>query len=285
MKKVARRFSLALPTLAAVLVLSTPWEARAGGCKSNGTTCTTDVSCCSRKCAKPAPAPGKAKPMFGVCCATGQTLFNGQCCTPATSCSSGECGSEPNGCGGTVDCGTCDQSQCRECHLFSMATYGRCAPTCPNGECNNGLCVTTTTTTTVTTTTLGCATPCGPCGECVNGECQDVPDETQCGGPFAKCCGGVCRDTDTDEMNCGACGNRCEPPSGAQCRQGDCCQPSLGGSCDTNTPCCMGGMLQCSSISFGTCCLRDGAACTPGASDNCCGFCVSNGFGGECEPS
>src|SRR5262245_30873941 len=177
MKKLAGRFSLALLTLAVMLVLSTASEVRAGGCKSIGTTCTTDVSCCSRKCVKPAPGPGKARPMFGVCgCGPGQVVFNGACCTPRT-CVSLDCGTGSNGCGGTLNC-TCDA--CEFCEGATMTSFGECMPACAPEQCCGGTCLTTTTTptttttTSVTTTTMGCSSPCGVCAECIVGECTPI---------------------------------------------------------------------------------------------------------------
>jgi hypothetical protein len=103
---------IALLVVAAFFV-STAWNAQAGGCKPNGQQCQTSVSCCSRNCAKPTVKHGAA--LFGACCAPGARIFNGACCTPATSCPAGICGTISDGCGGTLNCGGCDATECLTC--------------------------------------------------------------------------------------------------------------------------------------------------------------------------
>jgi uncharacterized repeat protein (TIGR01451 family) len=143
------RFSLA--AVIALLVLSTAWDARANGCKPIGKVCSTPISCCSGNCAK--PISKKATALFGICCATGESVCGTSCknlssdnqncgtcgktcaanetcvnkvCTCVRNCMGKSCGDD--GCGGS--CGTCD------------------------GVCDQGTCVTTTTTTSTVTTTI-----------------------------------------------------------------------------------------------------------------------------------
>jgi len=70
--------------------------AHAGPCKPNNQACATSQSCCSKLCVNALP-PGKR--------------FKGVCptpCTPTTCSAQGAtCGGIPDGCGGTLDCGTC----------------------------------------------------------------------------------------------------------------------------------------------------------------------------------
>jgi len=80
-------------------------------CKTSGTTCSTSQSCCSRSCVNSAP-PGKR--FKGICgctatsCGIGQVCSGGQCCTPTTCAGrNATCGSIDDGCGGTLDCGSC----------------------------------------------------------------------------------------------------------------------------------------------------------------------------------
>ncbi len=59
-------------------------------CEPDGWLCVSDKACCSRVCFKTSPAK------------------IGTCCSPTTCAAQGaNCGSISDGCGGTVDCGTC----------------------------------------------------------------------------------------------------------------------------------------------------------------------------------
>lgn len=71
-------------------------------------------------------------------------------------------------------------------------------------------------------------------GQCVNGVCQCPYAETYCSG--------VCVDTQSNSMDCGACGHACA--YGSQCISGQCqtngsCQPAFCPSTGFGTPCCV----------------------------------------------
>src|SRR5690348_12983011 len=135
----------ALLALVASMALLVSIDARGSSCKPNGQQCQTAMSCCSRNCAKPTVKHGTA--LFGLCCAPGQRLSNGTCCTPATSCPAGTCGTVSDGCGGTLNCGGCDATQCLTCE------DNACVSECTSEEvCNGVSCVTPTTTSTTSTT-------------------------------------------------------------------------------------------------------------------------------------
>src|SRR5437879_13018019 len=90
-------FRLGPVMLLALIAVLGAWlrEVRAdGGCKADGARCANNMSCCGHNCMKPAPPPGKAKPVFGTCC----TL---------RACGAQDCGMVSDGCGGMLDCGPC----------------------------------------------------------------------------------------------------------------------------------------------------------------------------------
>lgn len=66
-----------------------------------------------------------------VCCASGQVCYENACCTKDT-CEglSKQCGSWPNGCGGTVSCGSCG--------LYETCNNGACE--CQYAECGGKCC-------------------------------------------------------------------------------------------------------------------------------------------------
>jgi len=203
---------------AGLALLLTQRTATASSCKANGQQCQTSMSCCSRNCAKPTVKHGSA--LFGLCCAPGASLSNGTCCTPATSCPAGTCGTISDGCGGTLNCGGCDATQCLTC------ASNACVSACTSEEvCDQeGNCVTTTTTTSTTTTTMvpTCANggiPCGsPCGGACGGTC--LHPGSDCGGGTPCSTGNVCVDLSTSTgvdcpaAPCTAADSVCVEPSG-----------------------------------------------------------------------
>lgn len=128
--------------LALVVTLGVwPRPAAAAPCKTDGTGCRTNQSCCGTNghnglCVNSAP-PGK-RPV-------------GECCTPTTCAAAGaECGTIVDGTCLTLamlDCGTCPAGE-----------------TCGAGGTPNvcGTTTTTSTTTSTTTTTLSCAPIANP---------------------------------------------------------------------------------------------------------------------------
>jgi hypothetical protein len=89
-KSLTRRVPLLVTMLTAALVVG--WGvASAGPCIPDGQMCRTDQSCCSGVCVK------SSKKSFGTCC------------SPTTCAAEGaNCGTIADGCGGTLNCGTCN---------------------------------------------------------------------------------------------------------------------------------------------------------------------------------
>jgi hypothetical protein len=118
-------------------------------------------------------------------------------------------------------------------------------------------------------------------GRCKNGTCKcsgfggRCEDLGHCCGTLT-CCGGFCLATDSDENNCGACGNEC--PAGEGCDDGRCCTRE-GNACGETAECCFGGTLTtcCDGACIDT--FRDGSNCGG------CGTACPSGdicFNGEC---
>src|SRR5262245_41664157 len=219
MSRSFRRVALLALFASTVLVLSTAWEARAGGCKANGTRCTTNISCCSRKCVPPTPSPGKARPLFGLCCGPRQVVFNGQCCTPRTACAPDSiCGTDNDFCGGTINCGSCDTNQCLTCMALN------CVSTCQNEQvCDGqGHCVTTTTTSTTSTTTTTLSA-CDP-GDCLSSP-HTVCQGTSCVAVTCACAGNGAFCQQVGECFATGCGSdmQCSVANGQRCSLGSGC--------------------------------------------------------------
>ena len=89
------------------------------GCGSSGSPCCQDSQCCEGVCCA------------GICCGAQGACLNGQCvCVPKTCAELGRtCGTAPDGCGGTLSCGTCGTGDTPSCHNGVCAS---CAATCPS---------------------------------------------------------------------------------------------------------------------------------------------------------
>jgi hypothetical protein len=224
-KSLCRTALLAL-VAGTALLLSTAGDARAGGCKPNNQVCSTNMSCCSRNCAK--PIVKKATALFGLCCPAGARISNGACCTPATSCAAGACGTVSDGCGGTINCGGCDATQCLAC------ASNACVSACTSEEvCDQGSCVTTTSTTTTstTTTTTGSTTTttlavCGADGVLIACVCGD--GMTPCTSAATFDCTGPTPDCSAHQAECVS---DCGALGPGTCATTPCTD------CDTNQPC------------------------------------------------
>ena len=127
---------------------------------------------------------------------------DGNACTRTDTCQGGVCtGGNPVVCTAFDQChvaGTCDQNT------------GLCSnPVNVGASCNSG-------------------DPCTVQASCqADGSCSGTvaPDGTSCGAGRLTCCSGTCVDLDTDNYNCGACGNDYCPRNFADtvCRNGVCC--------------------------------------------------------------
>jgi len=255
----------ALLALVASIMLLVSTDARAGGCKSNGTVCSTDISCCSRNCAKPVAKKSSRPAMFGLCCAPRQRVFNGTCCTPATSCPAGSCGMVSDGCGGTLNCGGCDASECLTC------VSNACVSKCTSEEvCDDaGNCETTTTTTTTTTmASTTTTTMCTP-NSCTDDDCGQTSDG--CGGTLDCPCNTIC----TVTCNNGATFNTDFCTSAAECATscstfGSPCVSQGGVRSHACVACCPSGQVTCCPSGFTGC----DPSCTDTQTDsNNCGTC------------
>ncbi len=114
------------------------------------------------------------------------------------------------------------------------------------------------------------------------GEVEDAPpdappDALMCGAAPQMNCGGTCVNTNTDNANCGTCGEVCDTGAGESCTNGLCCptgQTNCGGTCvnvNTNNAHCGGcagttGADVCDTnagetCQNGTCCGGNNMAC------------------------
>lgn len=217
----------------------------------------------------------------GVCC-PGGICNNGVCdtsqCTPTTCAAQGyECGSLPDGCGDTLQCGSCPSGS-----------------TCSNGKCN---CVPNSNPCSgksCGTVSDGCKdVSCGTCSggsTCINFQCSCVPDPNACS---ARECGTVW--DGCSNVVCGTC------DSGFTCSNGFCtCVPSK--TCASEAAEC--GFINdgCKTVDCGSCtgtneaCSQGKCVCQPktcselgaecGSIDDGCGNLLSCGGCGtnkECK--
>jgi hypothetical protein len=121
-------------------------------------------------------------------CPAGQVCTGTSCCQPATACPSGQtCGIAPDGCGGTINCGSCPAGQ-----VCSGTSCCQPATACPSGQ----TCGTASDGCggTLSCGTCGAGLTCsatGQCGTCVPKTCaagQCGTIDDGCGGTLA--CGG-----------------------------------------------------------------------------------------------
>ena len=246
-----------------VATCSTGWDSCNGdpddGCETSLTTLTDCGSC-------------------GTACAlanAGETCSSGSCAI--TTCDAGwaNCNaSASDGCEVSIasdeaNCGACG-TVCQQNNGTNQCVAGSCTPSCAPGwsDCdgnpNNG-CETNITTTS----------NCGSCGNacdlsgasesCVGGACTVAtcdPGRADCNGNAGDGCEIV---TDTDEANCGTCGNTCTNAHGTNtCQSGSCvatCNSgwdSCNGDPDDGCETALNTLANCGSC--GTTCALDNAA-------------------------
>jgi hypothetical protein len=165
----------------------------------------------------------------GTTCGTGRICTSsGSCCQPTTCAAAGRtCGTYSDGCGTTLNCGTCDAGD--------TCTSGQCG-------CRNG-------SQTGTETDVDCGGPCAPCTQgkrcstntdCATGFCTDgVCCNDACAGACKSCVAtqtgqpsGTCSNVydSTDPGNeCTASGTVCGATG--QCKSGACEYPAAGTAC------------------------------------------------------
>jgi hypothetical protein len=148
---------LAGAAAAGLLALVGGRRARADrSCKPSGdlpqSKCNKDEQCCSRVC------------------------YQGRCCSAATSCPAGQdCGTAPDGCGGSLGCGSCTPPN--TCGGGGTPDACGCTPTSCAAEGKN--CGTLDDGCGVTLTCGSCAHPL----QCVEGQCRccQAGEASRCG--------------------------------------------------------------------------------------------------------
>lgn len=118
-----------------------------------------------------------------------------------------------------AQCARSDRVRCGP-DLVTTLTPEQCPYLCTDGECTGTVCP------------PGYSCPCGDgpltCddqsqntyAECVANN-RTCACDCECAAP-KKVCNGVCTDTNTDNDNCGTCGNQCTVASGRVCQYGTC---------------------------------------------------------------
>lgn len=223
--------------LAPILAMLLPWlestpTAAKGTCRKPGKRCggKDGPRCC-----------GQAKCRGGRCqCRGRRKLCRGKCIPKANCCQDADCGGGATCQNGTCNCpagqkpcnGTCvpDGECCQngDCGSCETCQGGTCVPGCAAGqECQGGACR---------------CTPASCDGCCQDDACLGGDDPDFCGAngdaciacaqnetcPAGAClcaapnivCSGQCVDPETDNQNCGLCGNACAGT--ATCQNGAC---------------------------------------------------------------
>jgi hypothetical protein len=207
-------------------------------CGQCGKQCSGDLSCCGAQCVD-VSADENHCGECGEACAGGSTCCGGACVDTSTS--SDHCGACGEACGAGRECcgGACVDTRMNTDHC------GACQQDCATDEaCCLGQCAAED------------AEVCATCSE----DCEDIGQQ---------CCSGSCVDQDSDEFNCGTCGNACD--QGEVCCAGDCvasdpdhCGQSCT-ACDAGDLCCGGDCVASDAANCHSC----GNVCTAGTT--CCG--------------
>jgi len=232
-----------------------------GNCGACGVACASNEVCQEGTCGLMTVAPG----LLGILCAEDWIVCDNMCynplidesrcgncetaCPAGYSCMVGQC-SSPEGC--PVGKTFCD----RDCYdLQTSETHcGDCETRCGTGEyCMNGACGVigqggSDCRSDWLVCGMDCVNPqtdpenCGECGhacspgrECQGGECVCSAGTTECTmtplrGISARKGLTFCTDLDTDEDNCGECGNACR--SDQVCEDGHCTCSHVTDPCD-----------------------------------------------------
>lgn len=254
----------------------------AAGCKHLGQHCDQDKDCCNGlNCKQKKCACKRGKVACGnTCCARGQQCVeNGQgrpfCCAPENACGDGCCARDqkciedskapPFCCAPTNVCGPLCCPPDRLCVGKSLPPPAQ--PSDPNDLyeciCRHGF--------EDAESNCACTQPCGE--DCCNQEDGEVCCSARRGPK-------QCVHLDSNENNCGECGNRC--PKGANCQDGKCvCAPSSivcngtcvqpdsdpanCGGCDNQCPqdrICQGGECVCPDYECAGTCLPSDGCCS-----------------------
>ncbi len=233
----------------------------------------------------------------GACnnvCPTGgngtATCTNGMCgldCPAGT----GDCNGNPaDGCEvntqtSVTHCGACDHA-CSNTNASNVAcTAGACVPTCMAGFGNCATPMAPAMDDGCETNTGTAADHCGACGRacsgtnvasrsCVGGVCDSACDIgfANCTQPAAGNDDGCELNVQTNDTNCGSCGNDCS--GGLDCDRGPLAQKVCGCSnnneCGNNGACNTGtGVCTCSNVACATGELCAGGACSCNGGSSC----------------
>lgn len=191
---------------------STTYQADSTDIQDDQNACTTD-SCVGT-------SPTHTKLPAGTACGSGGQVCNasGTCCGPTSCAAAGKvCGNYSDGCGTTLNCGTCPTGQ-------TCTTAGQC---CTPKECVAGISCGSQSNLcggTITCGTCGAGDTClsGTCG-CFNGVKNGTETDVDCGGVCAKKCG--------QGLTCLA-GSDCTT---GYCADGVCCDAACAGTCKACT--------------------------------------------------
>ena len=187
---------------------------------------------CGVSCSAPTSAgPVCGSGACGVSCPAGETNCGGKCVDTS---------SDPNHC--TTTAGSCGSAGLQGL----VCVGGGCTLTCPvgsvacNGKCvdplhDNNSCGASATCSGGVACTAG--TSCAPVGSPAVGQCVAT-----CASGFTACPGNVCKDTQNDDANCGACGHGCA--AGQKCTSGVCAA-----DCGSLTACTVGSTTVCKDTS------------------------------------
>jgi hypothetical protein len=197
------------------------------GCQQRG-GCCGGLHCVDGICCEEANAANCGGRCVDATC-PGDLVFNRAACRcecpPGTyACPSGAgatCFAVACPAGKTPDPATC-QCKCPDCPGGKTADPTTCECRCPSLTCPQGQ------TQDPTTCECRCPDACSPGQTQDPTTCACTCGDVSCAG---ACCGGACIDLQTDDANCGRCGNAC---TGARtCRNGQCgCPPERPDLCN-----------------------------------------------------
>ncbi|MBL8950189.1 MAG: hypothetical protein JNK82_05395, partial [Myxococcaceae bacterium] len=249
-------------SLASLALLTAALAACSGG-PGPGPACdSTCAGCCSAGvCTTPSPQACGSLGNACIACAAGDVCRAGLCvavtsCTPATCASAGtNCGTMPDGCGGTLSCGSCSVAgeSCGGAGTANVCGAGTCTPrTCESQGLQCGVASDGCSTTLECGACTAAGETCGGGGTpnlCGKGACTPVTCAEQgknC-GTAPDGCGNLapCGDCSVAGETCGGGGTPGVCGKGA-CTPTTCAQ--LGKNCGSVSDGC-GNMLACGSCS------------------------------------
>ena len=235
-------------------------------------------------------------------CVTPGTLVVDSSAPPAAETGAGPCLGDKCACTTASDCKDpafpkCDGSKCVECTTGpDTCSAGRyCLPThqCAPGCKSNEECATLSPTAPFCNIARHQCVNCNVDTDCKNaqkcspaGACVDACPGGACTGT-KQCCAGLCLDTQSDPLNCNACGSACTGKQ-TSCCAGTCTDPlttvtncgQCGMACSTTngTPSCNAGSCKWACSTGFSHCATGNTGCETSTSANLtqCGSCTTN---------